>query len=82
MCQTLQGEKISYFQIRCRYNSIPQWCTLSLILGKKLCILNTSKKNTYEFPFCTKKKDLGPVNLGTKPPSTYINAKNSPKMKT
>ena len=32
-CQTLQVEKISYFQIRCRYNSIPLWCTLSLILG-------------------------------------------------
>ena len=32
--------------------------------------------------FLSVQKDLGPVNLGTKPASTYINAKNSPKMKT
>ena len=29
----MQDEKISYFRIRCRYNSIPLRCTPSLILG-------------------------------------------------
>ena len=32
----MQDEKISYFLLRCRYNSIPLRSTLSLILGKYL----------------------------------------------
>ena len=35
-CQTLQDEKISYFRIRCRYNSILLQSTPSLILGSCL----------------------------------------------
>ena len=46
-CQTLQDEKISYFDIRCRYNSIPLRSTPSLILGLHPR-LKIQEKNTCE----------------------------------